>query len=278
MSISDYTNGTAPRAEMVFFENMWLDPARVPEIAFVKAYCEARGVSFRGTQGYRWLGVYPDDYRLGQSRADEDSTSDGTANQWYVKGVESVGGASAATPGSSNHGRGLSVDVSSDGPDWQAVRDEAFRLVGWDRDVIGETWHYTKKRAALVDLSEFAVEKITPIQPKDPFEEENDMYVWTNQDVNRSYTVSRGTAKHHSNNSEKAIALKSIGGNDREIKLTDFEFATALVNAGMSLFVDPDFKLTRFNDPAWNGREVAAPSVDGGTFLAEWDRHYGIKR
>lgn len=165
MSVADYPNGQAPHSALEVVEDMWVDPEEMaPRVRFIAEFCRARGVSFHGNQGYRWLGV-PSDRRV----LEADDTSDGTANQWYVRGVEDRGGASSATPGFSNHGKGKSIDCASNGLNWLDVRDEAARLVGMRRDVVGETWHYTIVGPSLVDLTPYR-DGYVPEEEKDGLE------------------------------------------------------------------------------------------------------------
>lgn len=145
MAVSDFPNGQAPHDALVVVEDMWVDPDEMaPRVRFLADYLRERGVYFRGNQGYRWLGAPSDRYVR-----DSAATSDGTANQYYVKGVEDRGGASAATPGYSNHGKGRSIDSNAGSI---SVRDEGYRLVGMRRDIPSESWHGTIEGPPLVDL------------------------------------------------------------------------------------------------------------------------------
>lgn len=159
MGIEQYGNGRAPKSALVKVENMWVTPEMAPKVRFLAKYCRDRGVSFRGNQGYRWVGN-ANDYTVGYwdqiNGTDRSGDLEFGASQYYVAGVAGAGGASAAIIGFSNHGLGRSIDVGSEGPDWLAVRDEGARLVGLKRDVQGETWHYTDGMLpVLVSLDDF---------------------------------------------------------------------------------------------------------------------------
>lgn len=175
MEASDYPNGTAPRSVLFYVEGMWLSREMVPRIRFVADFIRSRGGHFNGTEGYRWLGV-PDDRVIGRTGSGASTTSDGTSNQQYQKGREDSGFTPSAAPvGTSNHGKGKSVDTNTDRMD---LRDEAFRLVGMKRDISSETWHGTIVGSPLVDLSKYEIGYAgtpvapTPELPKDETDED----------------------------------------------------------------------------------------------------------
>ena len=165
MQVTDYANGTAPRAALIRYEGMWLSPDLYRRVKFVFEYIRTRGGRISGTEGYRWKGV-PNDANI----RDASKTSDGTSNQWYQKGRQRRRETpAAAEPGKSKHGYGYSIDTDTNSPIW---RDEALRLVGMKRTVASETWHADIVGNPLVDLTKYAHDYKAPTQP---VPEEDDM-------------------------------------------------------------------------------------------------------
>jgi hypothetical protein len=292
-----YANGMAPPSALATVEGVPAAPFLARRVRYLLREYRRRnpnGYIF-ANELYRIKGVPSDQYVRNSSE-----TSTGGSNQWFQWGRGERGETPSAAwpPYGSEHG---DWDEGGDGSepgeggagdfncDDIGLRDEIAAEVGMTRTISSETWHYGVRDIVHVDLGGAEFADLTKQEIKirrDIYYREADMYVWTNKDYGKSYSVTNGSALHHKDPLTKAVALKSIGQLpdptdpkyiDLDVKLGDFELAISLSAMGLGMFVDSDLHLTRFSDPHWDGRQFLAPWQDGGKFLAEFLDFYSAK-
>ena len=291
-----YANGAAPSSALVMVEGVASAPYMARRVRYLLREYRRRnpdGFIF-ANEIYRIKGVPADQY---VTRASETST--GGSNQWFQWGrkVRKETPEAAWPETGSEHG---DWDEGGDGNepgeggagdfncDDIALRDDIAAEVGLTRTIASETWHYGVRGVSHINLGglEFADLTVEEIKiRRDIYYREPDMYVWTNKDFGKSYSVTNGSAQHHKDPLTKAIALKSIGQLpdptdpkyiDLDVKLGDYELAISLSAMGLGMFVDPDLHLSRMSDPHWDGRQFLAPWQDGGEFFAEFREFHKI--
>lgn len=159
-----YQNGKIPQKNPPLVRMVSTNPNSWCHVAAAHQFGRMDDACFKAT-GYR-IGVVECYRELGTS-ADrrirtESKTSTGSSNQWYQQGREDRGETTAATPGTSNHGWALAIDIAHYYVPavWNWMTENAAKF-GWSwatGKASGERWHW--EYVGTLSLSALGIESL----------------------------------------------------------------------------------------------------------------------